>query len=183
MAASPSLKLVGHEEPDAGARSEPILAPRTRDQRTTVRAKRSVGRWGGDERWTSTKRAGGPTYTNQPERRPFQCERSTTCESNLRGGGKVSLLGREGCEKGVEGRRGWAASRFRKARSQNYRTHHLPGAFLCTFFLFCALVLFPPRLLSAIVDVSGGSLVHLPRWRAAIEEEVPVDAALEEDEV
>jgi len=34
MAASPSLKLVGHEEPDAGARSEPILAPRTRDQRT-----------------------------------------------------------------------------------------------------------------------------------------------------
>jgi hypothetical protein len=38
-------------------------------------------------------------------------------------------------------------------------------------------------LLSAIVDVSGGSLVHLPRWRAAIEEEVPVDAALEEYKV
>ena len=45
VAASPSRKLVGHDEPDdAGACSEPTLAPRTRDQRTTVRAKRSVER-------------------------------------------------------------------------------------------------------------------------------------------
>ena len=73
MAASPSLKLVGHDEPDAGACSEPTLAPRTRDQRTTVRAKRSVERWGGDERWTSTKRARGgggqPTRINQNDAR------------------------------------------------------------------------------------------------------------------
>lgn len=188
MAASPSLKLVGHDEPDAGACSEPTLAPRTRDQRTTVRAKRSVERWGGDERWTSTKRArggGGATYTNQPERRPLQCERSTTCESNLKGEGRgeksSAFLGATVVRKGG---RGWAASRVRKeVRSQDPRTHHLPGAFLCTFLLFCALVLFPPQLLSAIVDVFGGSLVHLPRWRAAIEEKVPVDAALEEYEV
>ena len=44
-------------------------------------------------------------------------------------------------------------------------------------------MLFPPQLLSAVVDVSGGSLVHLPRWRAAIEEKVSVDAALEEYKV
>jgi hypothetical protein len=63
------------------------------------------------------------------------------------------------------------------------RTHRLPGTFSCTFFLFCALVLFPPQWLSVIVDVSGGSLIHLPRWRAAVEEKMPVDATLEEDEV
>jgi hypothetical protein len=44
-------------------------------------------------------------------------------------------------------------------------------------------VLSPQYLLRVIIDVSSGGLVDLPRWRAAIEEEVPVDAALEEDEV
>lgn len=50
MAASPSLKLVGHDGPDAaGACNERMLAPRTRDQRTTVCTQREVEEVGDDE--------------------------------------------------------------------------------------------------------------------------------------
>ena len=38
-AASPSLMLFGHDEPDDGASGQPVSYPRTRDQRTTVRKK------------------------------------------------------------------------------------------------------------------------------------------------
>ena len=51
MAASPSLKLVGHDGPDAaGACNERTLAPRTRDQRTTVCTQREVEEVG-DHEW------------------------------------------------------------------------------------------------------------------------------------
>ena len=71
MAASPSLKLVGHDEPDAGACSEPMLAPLTRDQRTTVR-KREVRVMGVDERRRSQNALGRGQHTriNQNDARP-----------------------------------------------------------------------------------------------------------------
>ena len=145
MAASPSLKLVGHDEPDADARSEPILAPRTRDQRTTVRQKER-SRDGGDESWTSTKRAGGGAYTNQPERRPLQCERSTTCESNLKGEKVISLLGEDGCEKGEEERRGTGSIACSQASKQGVKTlaltislEHSCARFSSSVFWCCSL--------------------------------------------
>jgi hypothetical protein len=154
MAASPSLKLVGHDGPDAaGARNERMLALRTRDQRTTVCTQREVERWVMMSGLDINKNApGGPTYTNRPERRPPQCERSTTCESNLKGGREKSssafLWGGTVVRNVVRGVGGSIASRVRKQKasevSKTLRTHHLPGAFLCKFFLFCALVLFPP---------------------------------------
>ena len=94
MAASPSLKLVGHDGPDAaGACNERMLAPRTRDQRTTVCTQKEDEEVGDDEQVGHQQKnapgGGGATYMNRPERRPPRCERSTTCESNLKGGGEV----------------------------------------------------------------------------------------------
>ena len=61
---------------------------------------------------------GGPTYTNRPERRPPRCERSTTCESNLKGGGSHQpFCGRGGSAKNVvRGRKSSIASRVRKQK-------------------------------------------------------------------
>ena len=53
-------------------------------------------------------------------------------------------------------------------------THPFPIPILCEFFLS---VLFPQLI------ISPRTLVHLPRRRPAIKEQVPVDLALQENEV
>lgn len=104
------------------------------------------------------------TYTNQREPHLRRRGRSAICVSTV-SQEKPSAFEGPHCQKESE-------------------SHFFPGDVLRRRgrhpFLLCA-----QYLLQAIVILSSGSgrFLHLPRWRAAIKEQVPVDLGLEEDKV